>query len=95
MRVHSDGTVMLACTMWLLPAHAVHSSALPALHVPVQALAQTDGYLRKLNVVKEAVDDTAGAAQMVAKQKLQVRTLDNRQPLHIHSMVSLKALSIH
>jgi hypothetical protein len=31
---------------------------------PVQALAQTDGYLRRLNVVKEAVDDTAGAAQV-------------------------------
>lgn len=35
-----------------------------------QALAQTDGYLRRLNVVKEAVDDTAGAAQMVSKKQL-------------------------
>jgi prephenate dehydratase len=39
----------------------------------MQALAQTDTYLRKLGVVKEAVDDTAGAAQMVARQQLQVR----------------------
>lgn len=31
---------------------------------------QVDGYLRKLNVVKEAVDDTAGAAQTVAKKQL-------------------------
>ncbi len=33
----------------------------------VQALAQCDGYLRKLGVVKEAVDDTAGAAQTVSR----------------------------
>lgn len=39
----------------------------------LQALAQTDTYLRRLNVVKEAVDDTAGAAQMVARQQLKVR----------------------
>lgn len=32
-----------------------------------QALAQCDGYLRKLGVVKEAVDDTAGAAQMIQR----------------------------
>lgn len=38
----------------------------------LQALAQTDTYLRRLNVVKEAVDDTAGAAQMVARQQLKV-----------------------
>jgi arogenate/prephenate dehydratase len=41
--------------------------------VALQALAQTDTYLRKLGVVKEAVDDTAGAAQMVARQQLKVR----------------------
>ncbi len=37
-------------------------------HCMVQALAQCDGYLRRMGVVKEAVDDTAGAAQMVARQ---------------------------
>ncbi len=36
-----------------------------------QALAQVDNYLRRLGVVREAVDDTAGAAQMVSQQKLQ------------------------
>ena len=36
-----------------------------------QALAQVDGFLRSLpGVVQEAVDDTAGAAQMVADQQL-------------------------
>lgn len=44
----------------------------------LQALAQTDSYLRKLNVVKEAVDDTAGAAQMVAQQQLKVRAHAHR-----------------
>ena len=32
----------------------------------LQALAQTDGYLRRLGVINEAVDDTAGAAQVRA-----------------------------
>jgi arogenate/prephenate dehydratase len=51
---------------------AVMMSALRCC-VVVQALAQTDTYLRKLGVIKEAVDDTAGAAQMVARQQLKVR----------------------
>lgn len=38
----------------------------------MQALAQVDNYLRRMSVVREAVDDTAGAAQMIAQQKLQV-----------------------
>lgn len=42
------------------------------LPVLLQALAQVDNYLRSMGVVKEAVDDTAGAAQMVSQQKLQV-----------------------
>lgn len=48
-------TTQLPC-----PSHPFFSIA--------QALAQCDGYLRRMNVVKEAVDDTAGAAQMVARQ---------------------------
>ena len=36
-----------------------------------QALAQVDGYLRGMpGVVREAVDDTAGAAQIIAQQQL-------------------------
>eukprot|EP01026_Neomeris_dumetosa_P073716 TRINITY_DN7617_c0_g2_i3.p1 TRINITY_DN7617_c0_g2~~TRINITY_DN7617_c0_g2_i3.p1 ORF type:complete len:313 (+),score=19.68 TRINITY_DN7617_c0_g2_i3:254-1192(+) len=35
-----------------------------------QALAQCDGYLRKMEVVKEAVSDTAGAAKMVSEGQL-------------------------
>lgn len=33
-----------------------------------QALAQTDGYTRKLGVVREAVDDTAGAAKLISEK---------------------------
>lgn len=46
-----------------------------------QALAQTDNYLRNLNVVREAVDDTAGAAQTVSKQQLQVSVGAERRVL--------------
>ena len=35
-----------------------------------QALAQCDGYIRRLGVPREAVDDTAGAAQMIQSQGL-------------------------
>lgn len=35
-----------------------------------QALAQCDGYIRALGIQREAVDDTAGAAQMVSQQQL-------------------------
>lgn len=33
-----------------------------------QALAQTDTYTRQLGVVRENVDDTAGAAKMIAEE---------------------------
>lgn len=35
-----------------------------------QALAQCDLYLKKMGVIKEAVDDTAGAAQAIAKGQM-------------------------
>ena len=37
----------------------------------IQALAQCDNYLRRMGVVKEVFDDTAGAAQVVASRQLQ------------------------
>ena len=37
---------------------------------PRQALSQCDGYLTRMGVVKEAVDDTAGAAKAIAQQQL-------------------------
>ncbi len=35
-----------------------------------QALSQCDGYLTRMGVIKEAVDDTAGAAKTIAQQQL-------------------------
>jgi arogenate/prephenate dehydratase len=35
-----------------------------------QALSQCDGYLTRMGVIKEAVDDTAGAAKAIAAQQL-------------------------
>jgi prephenate dehydratase len=35
-----------------------------------QALAQTENYLDKLGVIKEAMNDTAGAAQLIQKEGL-------------------------
>lgn len=50
---------------------ALNPLAQPALRPPPrQALSQTDGYLTRMRVIKEAVDDTAGAAKTIAQQKL-------------------------
>ncbi|CAI5526733.1 unnamed protein product [Closterium sp. Naga37s-1] len=64
------------------PVHSVHLSHLPSLPPPVSphfpslhlsptALAQCEATLTRLGVVQEAVYDTAGAAQMVANQKME------------------------
>lgn len=55
----------------------------------LQALAQCDGYLRKIGVVKEAVDDTAGAAQMVARQvRILLHTFLHTCIIHVSCMHS-------
>ena len=38
--------------------------------IATQALSQCDGYLTRMGVIKEAVDDTAGAAKTIAANKL-------------------------
>jgi arogenate/prephenate dehydratase len=40
-----------------------------------QALSQCDGYLTRMGVVKEAVDDTAGAAKAISQQQLRCVSL--------------------
>ena len=50
---------------WLCSLHA----GAEQLHLR-QALSQCDGYLTRMGVVKEAVDDTAGAAKAIAQQQL-------------------------
>ena len=66
-RLHIVGETSVAVDHCLL--------ALPGVKIPdvkrvishPQALAQCDGYLRQLGVVREAVDDTAGAAMAISK----------------------------
>ena len=36
----------------------------------LQALSQCDGYLTRMGVIKESVDDTAGAAKTIAEKGL-------------------------
>ncbi len=46
-----------------------------------------DGYLRRLNVVREAVDDTAGAAQMVSRQQLRgVAAVASRRAAELYGL---------
>ena len=56
---------------------------------PPRALAQCGGYLTELNggVVKEAVDDTAGAAAFIAKEKLTgVAAVASRRAAELYGM---------
>eukprot|EP00878_Enallax_costatus_P036617 GHUV01041139.1.p1 GENE.GHUV01041139.1~~GHUV01041139.1.p1 ORF type:complete len:322 (+),score=92.86 GHUV01041139.1:213-1178(+) len=69
-RLHIVGETSIAVNHCLLALPGTKKEDLSRVLSHPQALAQTDTYLRKLNVVKEAVDDTAGAAQMVARQQL-------------------------
>ena len=53
---------------WLQCVCSLETNHASILFSSSQALAQCDGYLRGLGVIKEAVDDTAGAAQLVSRQ---------------------------
>ncbi|GBF95450.1 arogenate dehydratase prephenate dehydratase chloroplastic [Raphidocelis subcapitata] len=69
-RLHIVGETSVSVNHCLLALPGTKLGEVTRVLSHPQALAQVDGYLRKLKVVKEAVDDTAGAAQMVAEQKL-------------------------
>jgi len=69
-RLHIVGETSLAINHCLVALPGTRKQDIKRVMSHPQALAQCDGYLRSLNVVKEAVDDTAGAAQMVARQEL-------------------------
>ena len=43
----------------------------PPVTLEQQALAQCENYLDKLGVIKEAMHDTAGAAQLIQNEKLE------------------------
>uniref|UniRef100_A0A5B7BKX2 Arogenate dehydratase n=1 Tax=Davidia involucrata TaxID=16924 RepID=A0A5B7BKX2_DAVIN len=69
-RLHIVGEVKLAIRHCLLANHGVKVEELKRVLSHPQALAQCENTLTKLGMVREAVDDTAGAAKLVAFQKL-------------------------
>ncbi|MEW5313383.1 MAG: hypothetical protein WDW38_004954 [Sanguina aurantia] len=69
-RLHIVGETSLAINHCLVALPGTRLQDVKRVMSHPQALAQCDLYLRKLGVVKEAVDDTAGAAQTVARLQL-------------------------
>ncbi|XP_009358261.2 arogenate dehydratase 2 [Pyrus x bretschneideri] len=69
-RLHIVGEVKLAVRHCLLANHGVEIEDLKRVLSHPQALAQCENTLTKLGLVREAVDDTAGAAKHVAFHKL-------------------------
>ncbi|GLT48421.1 hypothetical protein SLA2020_220490 [Shorea laevis] len=68
--LHIVGEVKLAVRHCLLANHGVKVQDLTRVLSHPQALAQCENTLTKLGLVREAMDDTAGAAKFVASNKL-------------------------
>ncbi|MCO5593025.1 hypothetical protein L7F22_047030 [Adiantum nelumboides] len=69
-RLHIVGEVQLSVHHCLLGLPGVKKEDLQRVLSHPQALAQCENTLTKLNVIREAVDDTAGAAQFIAANNL-------------------------
>lgn len=69
-RLHIVGEVQLDVHHCLLSLPGVKKEELKRVVSHPQALAQCEGALTKLGVIREAVDDTAGAAQFIIQQGL-------------------------
>lgn len=69
-RLHIVGEVQLAVRHCLLALPGVKKEELVRVVSHPQALAQCENTLTKLGVAREAVDDTAGAAQFIAAHNL-------------------------
>ncbi|KAI5077788.1 hypothetical protein GOP47_0007612 [Adiantum capillus-veneris] len=69
-RLHIVGEVQLPVNHCLLAMPGVKKEQLKRVVSHQQALAQCEGTLTKLGVIREAVDDTAGAAQFIAQNGL-------------------------
>ena len=68
-RLHIVGETSISVNHCLLALPGVKKSEIKRVLSHPQALAQTDGYIRRMpGVVREAVDDTAGAAQTIAAE---------------------------
>jgi len=86
-RLHIVGETSVAVNHCLM---ALPGTKLPEVRRAMshpQALAQVDGYLRRLGVVREAVDDTAGAAQAVASGRLEgVAAVASRRAAELYGL---------
>lgn len=90
-RLHIVGETSVAVNHCLLALPGTKIGDLKRVISHPQALAQTDTILRRLNVVREAVDDTAGAAQMVAQQQLQgVGAVASRRAAELYGLEILE-----
>ncbi|KAK1261260.1 hypothetical protein QJS04_geneDACA018010 [Acorus gramineus] len=69
-RLHIVGEVQLAVNHCLLGLPGVRKEELKRVLSHPQALAQCENTLSKLEVIRESIDDTAGAAQFVAANGL-------------------------
>ena len=67
-RLHIVGETSVAVDHCLLALPGTDKKDIKRVISHPQALAQCDGYLRQMGVVREAVDDTAGAAMQISKQ---------------------------
>eukprot|EP00892_Ulva_mutabilis_P011011 jgi/Ulvmu1/8282/UM041_0094.1 len=68
--LHIVGEKSISISHCLMAKHGVSKSDITRVLSHPQALAQCDQYLRQMQVVKEAVDDTAGAAQLVSQEEV-------------------------
>ena len=66
-KLYIVGEVTVAVNHCLLALPGVGKKDIKRVISHWQALAQVEGYTRDMGAVCEAVDDTAGAAQMVAE----------------------------
>lgn len=86
-RLHIVGETSLAINHCLVALPGTRLQDLRRVMSHPQALAQCDVYLRRLGVVKEAVDDTAGAAQLVARQQMEgVAAICSRRAAELYGL---------
>ncbi|XP_060209599.1 arogenate dehydratase/prephenate dehydratase 1, chloroplastic-like isoform X2 [Lycium barbarum] len=69
-RLHIVGEVQLAVNFCLLALPGVRMEHVKRVLSHPQALAHSDSFLSKLGVIRENVDDAAGAAQLLALKKM-------------------------
>ena len=86
-RLHIVGETSVAVNHCLMALPGTRLQDVKRAMSHPQALAQVDGYLRRLGVVREAVDDTAGAAQAVAAQRLEgVAAVASRRAAELYGL---------